>query len=68
MLIATYLSLLRAVNANGSGKLPMDQLRGLCGACGFAHVRTFVASGAMIFGAQASEAEVQVQPKSALQG
>ncbi len=68
MLVATYVGLLRAVNVGGTGKLPMDELRRLCEDCGFARVRTYIASGNVVFEAEASEAEVQAQLQSALQG
>ena len=66
--MATYVGLLRAVNVGGTGKLPMDELRRLCEDCGFARVQTYIASGNVVFKAEASEAEVQAQLQSALQG
>ncbi len=66
--MATYVGLLRAVNVGGTGKLPMDELRRLCENCGFARVRTYIASGNVVFEAEGSEAEVQAQLQSALQG
>ena len=70
MLMASYVGLLRAVNVGGTAKLPMNQLRRLCKNCGFACVRTYIASGKVVFEAEAeaSETEVQAQLQSALQG
>lgn len=45
----TYVGLLRAVNVGGTGKLPMSDLRGLCEAAGFEAVRTYIASGNVVF-------------------
>ena len=45
----TFVSLLRAVNVGGAGKLPMSELRTLCERAGFAGVRTFIASGNVVF-------------------
>ena len=67
MLVATYVGLLRAVNVGGKGKLPMSELRRLAEGCGFARVRTYIASGNVVFAAGASEPEAQAQLQSALQ-
>ena len=66
--MAIYVGLLRAVNVGGTGKLAMDELRRLCEDCGFARVRTYIASGNVVFEAGASEAEVQTRLESALEG
>jgi uncharacterized protein (DUF1697 family) len=55
----SYVALLRAVNVGGTGKLPMTELRQMCEAAGFTKVRTYIASGNVVFGSEASEAEVQ---------
>jgi uncharacterized protein (DUF1697 family) len=47
--MTTYVALLRAVNVGGTGKLPMAELRRLCEAAGFANVRTYIASGNVVF-------------------
>ena len=65
--MAIYVGLLRAVNVGGTGKLAMEELRRLCEDCGFARVRTYIASGNVVFEAGASEAEVQAQLQSSLQ-
>jgi uncharacterized protein (DUF1697 family) len=54
-----YAALLRAVNVAGTGKLPMSDLRALGDACGFANVRTFIASGNLLFASELGEAEVK---------
>ncbi len=47
--MAVFIALLRAVNVGGTGKLPMAHLKTLCEAAGFAGVRTYVASGNVVF-------------------
>src|SRR5262245_56897734 len=57
--MTTFVALLRAVNVGGTGKLPMDDLRVLCGEAGFAKVRPFIASGNVIFSSRKSENQVK---------
>lgn len=47
--MSTYIALLRAVNVGGTGKLPMADLKAMCSDAGFAHVRTYIASGNVVF-------------------
>lgn len=63
----TYAALLRAVNVGGTGKLPMPELRALCERLGFAHVRTYVASGNVVFQSALSELEVKAALERALE-
>ena len=44
-----YVALLRAVNVGGTGKLPMSELKAICEAVGFTAVRTYIASGNVLF-------------------
>ena len=44
-----YIALIRAVNVGGTGKLPMSELKSMCEALGFADVRTWIASGNVLF-------------------
>jgi uncharacterized protein (DUF1697 family) len=53
-------ALLRAVNVSGTGALPMETLRAMGEACGFANVRTWIASGNLLFETGASEGEIKV--------
>jgi uncharacterized protein (DUF1697 family) len=57
--MTVYAALLRAVNVGGTGKLPMEALRAMCAACGFAKARTYIASGNVVFEAEADEATVK---------
>jgi uncharacterized protein (DUF1697 family) len=54
-----YIALLRAVNVGGTGKLPMSTLRSMCESLGFAKVRTYLASGNVVFESALSEADVR---------
>jgi uncharacterized protein (DUF1697 family) len=65
--MATYVALLRAVNVGGKGKLPMSELRDLCERCGFRRVRTYIASGNVVFDADGEEARVQASLQGALE-
>jgi len=64
--MSAYVALLRAVNVGGTGKLPMTELRAMCEAAGFATVRTYIASGNVVFEAAAAEPEVKAALEAAL--
>jgi uncharacterized protein (DUF1697 family) len=51
-------ALLRAVNVGGR-KLPMAELRALCGELGWSNVRTYVQSGNVVFDADCAAAEAE---------
>lgn len=53
-----FVAMLRAVNVAGTGKLPMTELVAIGTACGFAEVRTFIASGNLLFASDRDEASV----------
>jgi uncharacterized protein (DUF1697 family) len=57
--VAAFIALLRAVNVGGTGKLPMSELKAMCEASGFAGVRTYIASGNVVFTSRKSEAAVK---------
>jgi uncharacterized protein (DUF1697 family) len=57
--MTTYITLLRAVNVGGTGKLPMTELVTICEACGFARVRTYIASGNVVFDFKGSASHVK---------
>ena len=61
--MAAFVALLRAVNVGGTGKLPMTELNAMCEELGFAAVRTYIASGNVVFTSRKSEAAI----KSALE-
>lgn len=53
--MTAYVALLRAVNVSGTGMLPMAELRAMGEACGFARVRTHIASGNLLFDSDCAE-------------
>jgi uncharacterized protein (DUF1697 family) len=57
--MTTYVALLRSVNVGGTGKLKMTDLKAQCEAAGFQNVRTFIASGNVLFESRAAEAHVK---------
>lgn len=57
--MTTYVALLRSVNVGGTGKLKMSDLKAQCEAAGFQNVRTFIASGNVLFESKAAEAHVK---------
>ena len=56
--MTSYVAMLRAVNVAGTGKLPMAELKAIGVGCGFRNVRTFIASGNLLFDSDFAEAEV----------
>jgi uncharacterized protein (DUF1697 family) len=64
--MTAYIALLRAVNVGGTGKLPMTELTAMCEQCGFAKVKTFIASGNVVFVSKFSEAKVKSALEAAL--
>ncbi|BAV96023.1 conserved hypothetical protein [Lysobacter enzymogenes] len=64
--LRTYIALLRAVNVGGTGKLPMADLRAMCEALGFQDVRTYIASGNVVFRTGLSEAKAKAALEAAL--
>jgi uncharacterized protein (DUF1697 family) len=62
----TYIALLRAVNVGGTGKLPMTELKAMCEALGFTHVKTYIASGNVIFKSNLKRTETQDRLEASL--
>jgi len=57
--MTSYIGLLRAVNVGGTGKLAMADLKSLCETAGFDCVRTYIASGNVIFESRLGEEAVK---------
>ncbi len=64
--MTVFIGLLRAVNVGGTGKLPMADLRDLCAGLGFRRVRTYIASGNVLFESERDEATVKARLEGAL--
>ena len=59
--MTAYIALLRAVNVGGTGKLPMAELKAMCEDARFKTVRTYIASGNVVFESSLSENGVKQQ-------
>jgi uncharacterized protein (DUF1697 family) len=62
-----FVALLRAVNVGGTGKLPMSDLKAMCEAIGFSRVRTYIASGNVIFESALSESAIKTALEAKLE-
>jgi uncharacterized protein (DUF1697 family) len=62
-----YVALLRAVNVGGTGKLPMSELTAMCEDAGLRKVRTYIASGNVVFSSDAGEAAIKAKLEARLQ-
>ncbi|RYE86040.1 MAG: DUF1697 domain-containing protein, partial [Myxococcales bacterium] len=61
-----FVALLRAVNVGGTGKLPMTDLKKICEQAGFSGVRTYIASGNVVFTSELSAAGVKARLEARL--
>lgn len=62
-----YVALLRAVNVGGTGKLPITTLGQMCETIGFERVKTYIASGNVVFRSDGSEDQVRSALEEQLQ-
>jgi uncharacterized protein (DUF1697 family) len=58
--LTIFIALLRSVNVGGTAKFPMADLKALCEEAGFAKVKTYIASGNVMFECKHDEAKVKV--------
>src|SRR5262245_48283348 len=65
--MTAFVALLRAVNVGGTGKLPMTELKAMCEALGFKSVRTYIASGNVVFTSSKAESAVKKALETKLQ-
>jgi uncharacterized protein (DUF1697 family) len=65
--VTAFVALLRAVNVAGTGKLPMAELKAIGIDCGFGAVRTFIASGNLLFESELSEEEARARVEARLE-
>ena len=66
--MTAYVALLRAVNVGGTGKLPMAELTAMCERAGFEQVKTYIASGNVVFATGKSEKAVKAALEQAMAG
>ena len=57
--MTAFVALLRAVNVGGTGRLAMVELKAMCEAAGFQAVRTYIASGNVVFRSACSDQEAK---------
>lgn len=57
--MTTFIALLRAVNVGGTGKLAMTDLKAICEAANCRCVRTYIASGNVVFESARNEKAIQ---------
>jgi uncharacterized protein (DUF1697 family) len=57
--MGSFVALLRAINVGGTGKLPMSDLKAMCEEVGFKSVRTYIASGNVVFESRKSESAIK---------
>ncbi len=62
-----FIVLLRAVNVGGTGKLPMTELKAMCVAEGYAKVKTYIASGNVLFESDDDAATIKAALEKRLQ-
>jgi uncharacterized protein (DUF1697 family) len=62
----TYVALLRAVNVGGTGKLAMTDLKAMCEGVKLERVRTYIASGNVVFITHLTQAQVVVALEATL--
>ena len=64
--MTAFIALLRAVNVGGTGKLPMTELAAMCEAAGHQGVKTYIASGNVVFASGKSESAVKADLEARL--
>ena len=64
--MTSFIALLRAVNVGGTGNLAMADLRAMCEAAAFHSVRTYIASGNVVFESELDATAVRQELESRL--
>lgn len=63
----TFVGLLRGINVGGHNKIPMSELRELCGELGWRDVQTYIQSGNLVFSAAGKPAALEAELERAIQ-
>jgi uncharacterized protein (DUF1697 family) len=63
----TFLALLRGINVGGHNRVPMPELRSLCGDLGWSDVQTYIQSGNLVFRAGARPASLEGELERAIE-
>ncbi len=61
-----YIAFLRAVNVGGTGKLPMATLIAMCESIGLTDVKTYIASGNVVFASNESKKNIKAELEAEL--
>ena len=64
--MTAWIALLRGVNVGGNNKIPMAELKALCEQIGLARVRTYIASGNVIFASDLGEEAIRTAIETAI--
>lgn len=64
---STFIALLRGINVGGHNKLPMRELRELCGEIGWREVQTYVQSGNVVFQSDGTQEAAEAQLEQGLE-
>jgi uncharacterized protein (DUF1697 family) len=62
-----FIALLRGINVGGHNKVPMAELRALCGELGWEDVQSYVQSGNLVFEAGARRASLEAELERAIE-
>ena len=65
--VARFVALLRGINVGGNTKVPMAELRALCGEIGLAEVATYIQSGNLLFSASGSASDEEAKLEQAIE-
>lgn len=63
----TSIALLRGINVSGRNKIPMAELRSLCGELGWAAVKSYIQSGNLVFRADDSSEALEATLEGAIE-
>lgn len=65
--MTTFIALLRGINIGGHNKIPMAELRELCGNLGWKDVQSYIQSGNLVFRAASSPADLEARLEKAIE-
>jgi uncharacterized protein (DUF1697 family) len=63
----SFIALLRGINVSGRNKIPMSELRSLCGDLGWGDVQTYIQSGNLLFQAGGTPAKLEAELEGAIE-
>jgi uncharacterized protein (DUF1697 family) len=63
----TFIALLRGINVSGRNKILMADLRSLCAELGWQDVQSYIQSGNLLFGAEATAADLESELEQAIE-